>query len=129
MKLDHTIIPCSNNETSARFYTDILSLEYCGEYSHFVVVKVDCALKLLFDTRTSFESHHYAFQTSQKEYDSILARIKKRGYPFGNGPANRTNAKEYEHEEEKGFYFDDKDGHILEVITQAGVCHEDQGNE
>lgn len=52
MKLDHTIIPSSDKEANARFYADYLGLEYCGEYTHFTVVRMESGLKLLFDTRS-----------------------------------------------------------------------------
>ncbi len=118
MRLDHTIIPSSDKEANARFYADCLGLKYCGDYTHFIVVKMNSGLKLLFDTRSQFEPHHYAFQCSTEEYDAVLARIKKSAHPFGDSPVNRTNSREYFYEGDKGFYFDDKDGHILEVITQ-----------
>jgi len=118
MRLDHTIVPCCDSIKSAEFYADVLGLEYCGEYAHFVVVKVDSDLKLLFNTKTGFEHHHYAFQTDRQEYDAILTRIRQSEYPFGDSPVNRDNFKEYRRDSEKGFYFDDPDGHILEVITK-----------
>ncbi len=118
MKLDHTIVPCSNSKECAEFYVDTLGLEHGGKLAHFEVVKIGPDLKLLFDAKINFEPHHYAFQAGMEEYDSILRRIKKRQYPFGNSPSNRVNSKEYEGESEKGFYFDDTDGHVLEVITK-----------
>lgn len=119
MTLDHTIIPCSNNKERAEFYASILGLERAGEYSHFEVVVAGHGLKLLFDTRINFESHHYAFRAEPEEYNAIFKRIKRRNIQFGSSPGNRSNAKEYEHDGEKGFYFDDIDGHVLEVITTA----------
>lgn len=119
MTLDHTIVPCSNSKERSEFYATILGLEYCGEYSHFEVVKAGPELKLLFDTRTNFESHHYAFRANPDEYSAILKRIKRRNLPYGGSPGNRTNSEEYEHDGEKGFYFDDIDGHVLEVITET----------
>jgi len=117
MKLDHTIVPCFDSKASAEFYADLLGMVYCGEYSHFIVVKVDSNLKLLFNSTATFEHHHYAFQASRQEYDAILNRIREREYLFGDGPTNRDNLKEYVRDKEKGFYFDDPDGHVLEVIT------------
>lgn len=119
MTLDHTIIPCSNSKERSEFYATILGLEHGGEYSHFQVVMAGHDLKLLFDTRTNFESHHYAFRADPDEYSAILRRIKRRSLAFGSSPGNRTNSEEYEHDGERGFYFDDIDGHVLEVITQT----------
>lgn len=121
MKLDHTIVPCSNSKECAEFYVDILGLEHGEKLAHFEVVKVGADLKLLFDIKANFESHHYAFQASVEEYNSILSRIKNREYPFGDSPGNRGNSREYEYKGEKGFYFDDIDGHVLEVITKVKI--------
>ena len=119
MTLDHTIIPCSNSKERSEFYAAILGLEHRGEYSHFEVVMAGHDLKLLFDTRPNFESHHYAFRASADEYNAILKRIKRRNLLFGSSPGNRVNSEEYESDGNKGFYFDDIDGHVLEVITEA----------
>ena len=121
MKLDHTIVPCANKRRSAEFYADILGLEYCGPLYHFEAVKVDADLTLLFDTSRQHGAHHYAFRTNRDEYAAILARIRNRQFPYGSSPRNRVDLKEYQNETEKGFYFDDLDGHVLEVITSSRV--------
>ena len=117
MKLDHTIISCSDKIASAKFYAEILGFKEGGSHYSFEVVHVDDTLKLLFSTRKHISSNHYAFRASAKEYDTILNRLIVRNLPYGNSPTDRNNQLEYIREEEKGFYFDDPDGHILEVIT------------
>lgn len=117
MKLDHTIVPCADNQQSAEFYAEILGLEYRGPLYHFEAVKVGAGLMMLFDTSGQFESHHYAFRASRDEYEAALNRIRHLQIPYGSSPGNRVNLMEYQNEAEKGFYFDDADGHVLEVIT------------
>jgi len=119
MKLDHTIVPCMNKERTAGLYADILGLINLGVKSHFTAVKVNDDLTLLFDHRDVFEPHHYAFRVSTKEFEAIMARIKQKGIPFGSGPANRSDGKMYDRENERGFYFDDENGHVLEVIVDT----------
>jgi catechol 2,3-dioxygenase-like lactoylglutathione lyase family enzyme len=118
MKLDHTIIYCSDKMASAQFYAEILGLKKGGSHYSFEVLHVDDTLKLLFSNRHHISSNHYAFRTSAKEYDTVLSRLTVRSLPYGNSPTDRTNELEYRQAEEKGFYFDDPDGHILEVITE-----------
>ena len=118
MKLDHTIVPCLDNTVSAEFYADILNLKQGGSHFSFEVVHVDDTLKLLFSNRKKVRPNHYAFRASAQEYDIVLNRIITRSLPYGDSPAERHNQSEYLREDDKGFYFDDPDGHILEVMTE-----------
>ena len=120
MKLDHTIVPCLDNTVSAEFYADILNLKQDEPHFSFEVVHVDDTLKLLFSNRKKVRSNHYAFRASAMEYDIVLNRIITRGLPYGDSPAERHNQSEYLRGDDKGFYFDDPDGHILEVMTERG---------
>lgn len=119
MRLDHTIVPAKNSEKSGRFYAEIFGIQYVGEYGHFIAVKVNGDLKLLFKETKDFKSHHYAFKVSDQEYSEILNRVKNIGIAFGDSPADRANNKIYQRKNETGFYFDDENGHILEVIKNV----------
>ena len=66
--LDHTIVPARDNEASARFFAEMLGLEYKGPNGHFAPVYVNDSLTFDFDDRDSFESHHYAFHISDEEF-------------------------------------------------------------
>ena len=117
MHLDHTIIPARNSVSSAAFYADILGLTNLGLYEHFQAVAVDDTLKLLFSQKESFESRHYAFIVTEQEYTEIFSRINNNpAVSFGDSPADRTNKQVYLSDSREGFYFDDENGHILEVI-------------
>ncbi|MEE8588294.1 MAG: VOC family protein [Sulfurimonadaceae bacterium] len=118
MKLDHTIVPCTDKIASAKFYAEILGFKEDGSHYSFEVLYVDDTLKLLFSNRKHISSNHYAFRASAKEYDTVLNRLIIRSLPYGSSPTERNNQLEYIREEEKGFYFDDPDGHILEVMTE-----------
>ena len=118
MKLDHTIVPCSDKIASAKFYVEILHFKRGEPHFSFEVVHVNDTLKLLFNKRNSVRSHHYAFRASAKEYDTVLNRLITRSLPYGSSPTERNNQSEYLREDDKGFYFDDPDGHILEIMTE-----------
>src|ERR1051325_6407122 len=86
-QLDHTIVPAHDKEESARFLARILGLEYNGMWGPFAPVKVNETLSLDFDDRRKeFQSHHYAFITSDAEFDQVLQRVKSEGLKFGSGP-------------------------------------------
>jgi catechol 2,3-dioxygenase-like lactoylglutathione lyase family enzyme len=115
--LDHTIVPAHDNEASARFFAGIFGLKYGGAMSHFAPVQVNDSLTLDFDTRSSFESHHYAFKVAASEFDAIFQRVKDAGLAYGSGPRTPDDMSINHRDGGRGFYFKDLDGHLLEVLT------------
>jgi len=115
--LDHTIVPAQDKEKSARFFADIFGLEYTGNIQHFAPVQVNDSLTFDFDTSTEFESHHYAFKVSEREFDAILGRIKSAGVPYGSGPFSLENMEINQRRGGRGVYFCDPNGHVLELLT------------
>ncbi|MGA3141248.1 MAG: hypothetical protein ABSD09_20600 [Xanthobacteraceae bacterium] len=88
--LNHTIVPAHDKAASAKFFAGIFGLKP-GRTGYFAPVKVNKSLTLLFDEEDKFESHHLAFHVSKKEFDAILARIKKQNIAIGRAvePARR----------------------------------------
>jgi catechol 2,3-dioxygenase-like lactoylglutathione lyase family enzyme len=115
--LDHTIVPAHDNEASARFFARIFDLDYEGSASHFAPVRVNEALVLDFDTRKTFDVHHYAFKVSDPEFDAIFGRVKDEGLAYGSGPFTPDNMAINHRGGGRGFYFKDPNGHLLEVLT------------
>ena len=115
--LNHTIVPSHNKTKSARFYSRIFGFDYFGEFSHFVVVKVNDTLSLDFDNREKFESHHYAFKVSEQEFDEIFGRIKAENIKYGSGPFEPENMRINHNDGGRGVYFRDPSGHLLEMLT------------
>ena len=61
---------------------------------------------------------HYAFLVSESEFDKIFDRVREQSHPYWADPA-QTQAGEINHNDGgRGFYFEDPDGHFLEVITR-----------
>ena len=117
ISLNHTIVPAHNKVESARFYARVFGFEYVGEFSHFIVVRVNDTLSLDFDHAKSFESHHYAFKVSDPEFDEIFARLETEGIAFGSTPYETGNMKINHNYGGRGVYFCDANGHILEMLT------------
>lgn len=115
--LDHTIVPAHDNEASARFFAGIFGLQYAGAMSHFAPVQVNDSLTLDFDTRSSFEPHHYAFKVADAEFDAIFQRVKDAGLAYGSGPRTPDDMSINHRGGGRGFYFKDPNGHLLEVLT------------
>ena len=115
--LNHTIVPARDKVESAKFYSRIFGFEYIGEFSHFIVVKVNDTLSLDFDEREKFESHHYAFKVSEPEFDEIFGRLKGENIKYGSGPFNSENMSINHNDGGRGLYFRDPSGHLLEILT------------
>jgi len=115
--LDHTIVPARDKVASAQFFARIFGLAYRGPHSHFAPVKVNDGLTLDFDDREVFESHHYAFRVGDAEFDAIFDRVKGEGIAYGSGPRSRTDMQINHRNSGRGFYFEDPNGHVLEVMT------------
>jgi hypothetical protein len=68
------------------------------------------------ETDAPIEPRHFAFLVSEAEFDEIFQRIRDRPYwadPFGREP-NSINT----YDDGRGEYFDDPNGHLLEIITR-----------
>lgn len=115
--LNHTIVPAHDKEASARFFAEIFGLEYKGLAGHFAPVRIDDNLTLDFDNRDEFDWHHYAFKVGDDVFDAVLGRVKEAGLPYGSGPASRTDGQLNNRRGGRGFYFDDPNGHVLELMT------------
>ncbi len=119
--LDHHIVPAHDKEASARWFAEIMGLEYKGPWGHFAPVKVDEYLSLDFDTSEDFQTSHYAFLVTDPEFDEILGRVQGKKIVYGSGPFDHTDMEINHHFEGRGFYFEDPNGHLLEVITHTYV--------
>ncbi|MEK7792626.1 MAG: VOC family protein [Pseudomonadota bacterium] len=115
--LNHTIVPCFDNVESAKFYCRLFGFEYIGEFSRFIVVRVNDTLCLDFDSRDKFESNHYAFKVSEQEFDEIFERLKTENIKYGSGPSEADDMTINLNYGGRGVYFRDQNGHLLELLT------------
>ena len=114
--LNHTIVPARDKVAAAKFFAKIFGLKR-GRTGYFAPVRVNKSLTLLFDRDTKFESHHLAFHVSDREFDSILARIKQSKIAFGSAPWSLDDGKLNNWGGGRGVYFQDPNGHVLELMT------------
>src|ERR1700719_4368081 len=91
--LNHMIVPAHDKEVSAKFFARMFGLKYEGAMSHFAPVRINETLNHGFDNWENVEMHHYAFQVGDAEFDSIFARIKEAGIPYGSGPLTQEDMR------------------------------------
>ena len=115
--LNHTIVHSKNKIDSAKFYEEIFGFEFIKEWGPFAVVRVNPTLLLLFGTQDDFSKAHYAFKVTDQQFDEIFERVKLRSISFGSGPHSSRDNKINNHYGGRGVYFEDPNGHLLEIIT------------
>jgi catechol 2,3-dioxygenase-like lactoylglutathione lyase family enzyme len=116
--LNHTIVRCSDKHASAQFLTDILGLPEPTTYGPFVVVQVDNEVSLDYaDDHGRVHPQHYAFMVSDAEFDQIQSRIVERGLTYWADPFHAHEGEINTNDGGRGLYWDDPDGHNLEIIT------------
>lgn len=119
LQLNHTIVNARDPSASARFLTEILGLPAPERFLHFHVVSLANGVSLDYCRDEGRpEIQHFAFLASEEEFDAILARIQARGVPYRAGPGPGSPGQINRHDGGRGVYFDDPDGHVLEVITR-----------
>ena len=91
---------------------------------YFIQVQINDSLTFDFadsedyDDPETGQSHHYAFHISEGEFDEILARVKEKGILYGSGPFDAKDGQINTRRGGRGFYFEDPNGHLLEVMTK-----------
>ena len=119
VELNHTIVSARDAEASARWLAEILGLPAPTRFGPFVVVQTSNDVSLDFrDSRGEITSQHYAFLVSEEEFDHISARIEEREIPFRADPGGQRPGEINRRDGGRGLYFDDPDGHVLEILTR-----------
>jgi len=117
-KLNHTIVNVSDKQESARFLAEILGLDEPTPYGPFLVVQVANDVSLDFIDAGTVHPQHYAFLVSESEFDEVFDRIKQRELPYWADPHKHQPGEVNTNDGGRGVYWDDPDGHVLEIITR-----------
>jgi catechol 2,3-dioxygenase-like lactoylglutathione lyase family enzyme len=117
--LDHIIVHARDKEATARFLTEILGLEPHRNLGHFAVVRIGPTSLDLIETDGDISSRHFAFRVSEGDFDAIFARLQARGLPYWADPFRGAPGQVNRWDDGRGVYFDDPNGHLLEIITRS----------
>ena len=118
-KLNHTIVYSRDKRASAAFLSEVLGLPAPVPFGPFMGVQAGNEVTLDFiDADGEITAQHYAFLINEAEFDEILARIRERKLPYWADPAQRQHGKINTRDGGRGVYFEDPNGHLLEVLTR-----------
>ena len=119
VQLNHTIVSARDNVASATFMTEILGLPaadsvrslHGGRGGQRRVASTS-------STRDAVTPQHYAFLISEAEFDEIFGRVQGRGLAYWADPMRNHPGEINRRDGGRGIYFEDPDGHFLEVLTR-----------
>ena len=120
--LNHTIVWCRDNKISARYLTEILGLEDAKSWGPFMIVEMSNGVSLdyhdFYDPDGEILPQHYAFLVTEDDFNEIFARIQAGGQDYWADPDLKTKGEINDNDGGHGVYFQDPDGHLLEIITR-----------
>jgi catechol 2,3-dioxygenase-like lactoylglutathione lyase family enzyme len=119
VQLNHTIVHSRDKREAAEFLCAILGLPDPVPYGPFLAVACDNGATLDFADyhQGEFMPQHYAFLVGEAEFDEIFGRIKERELPYWADPSHRQPGAINTNDGGRGLYWDDPNGHVLEIIT------------
>ena len=118
-QLNHTIVWCSDRHRSSAFLAEVLGLPPPRTFLHFEIVDAANGVSLDFMEKDGpIALQHYAFLVGDAEFDAGMARIRARDLTFWADPARSQPGEINRHWGGRGVYFEDPDGHLLELITK-----------
>jgi catechol 2,3-dioxygenase-like lactoylglutathione lyase family enzyme len=119
VQLNHTIVAARDSRASAEFLAEVLGLPAPETFGPFVMVQPTNDVTLDFmATDAEIHTQHYAFLVSEDEFDEIFGRIQGRGLDYWADPYHREPGVINTRDGGRGIYFDDPNGHNLEILTR-----------
>ena len=119
VQFNHTILSARDARASAEFLAEMLGLPDPVHWGPFEVVATENGANLDYmDIEGDIIPQHYAFKTSESEFDEIFGRIRERQLPYWADPGQTQLGEINHHDGGRGIYFRERNGHLLEIITR-----------
>lgn len=119
IQFNHTIVPARDARASAASLAGILGRDAPVQFGPFWTVSLDNGVTLDFqNSDEAMPIEHYAFLVSEAEFDAIFARIREHKLTYWADPAHRLPNQINHHDGGRGLYWNDPNGHYLEIITR-----------
>ncbi|GGZ00107.1 VOC family protein [Streptomyces nitrosporeus] len=120
VRLDHTAVYASDRRLSAEFIAVILGLEVGAPFGPFLPVDLGNGVTLdYYEKRTEpIQSQHYAFLVPEDRFDAAVARLEAVGVTYYADPGHTEPGRTDSLFGGRGAYFEDPDGHNMEIMTR-----------
>ena len=124
IQFNHTIVPAREAQASATWLAQILGRDPPVQFGPFWTVALDNGVTLDFQhSDEAMPIEHYAFLVSEAEFDAIFERIRARQLPYWADPMHRRPGEINRNDGGRGLYWNDPNGHYLEIITRPYGSH------
>ncbi|MFE2579023.1 VOC family protein [Streptomyces sp. NPDC059378] len=123
VQLNHTAVYASDRHLSAEFIAAILGLRVGAPFGPFLPVDLGNGVTLdYYEKRDEpIQSQHYAFLVPDEQFDAVIARLEVVGVTYYADPSHTEPGRINRLFGGRGAYFDDPDGHSMEVMTRPYV--------
>ncbi|MFB7506919.1 VOC family protein [Streptomyces broussonetiae] len=123
VQLNHTAVYASDRHLSAEFIAAILGLKVGAPFGPFLPVDLGNGVTLdYYEKRDEpIQSQHYAFIVPEAQFDTMIARLEAVGVTYYADPGHTEPGRINRLFGGRGAYFDDPDGHNLEIMTRPYV--------
>ncbi|MEU1600315.1 VOC family protein [Streptomyces sp. NPDC005708] len=119
VELNHTIVAAHDKQASARFLADVLGVDVAPDFGPFAPVEIANGVTLDFmETEEPITPQHYAFLVSEDDFDAIFTRIRAGRLRYWADPYHHRPGEINHNDGGRGAYFDDPNGHNLEILTR-----------
>ncbi|MFE7467571.1 VOC family protein [Streptomyces sp. NPDC057499] len=120
VELNHTAVYATDRYLSAEFIAAILGLEVGSPFGPFLPVDLGNGVTLdYYEKRDeAVQPQHYAFLVPEERFDAMIARLETVGATYYADPGHTEPGRINRLFGGRGAYFDDPDGHNMEIMTR-----------
>ncbi|MFD8974525.1 MULTISPECIES: VOC family protein [Streptomyces] len=120
IQLNHTVVHSYDRSLSAHFLADILGLEVGAPFGPFLPVDLSNGVTLdYYESKgAQIQPQHYAFLVPDEGFDAMIDRLEAAGVTYYADPGHTEPGKVNGLFGGRGAYFDDPDGHNMEIMTR-----------
>ncbi|MGW0664352.1 VOC family protein [Streptodolium elevatio] len=120
VQLNHTVVHAADPALSAEFIAVVLGLEVGARFGPFLPVDLGNGVTLdYYEMRDEpIQPQHYAFLVPDEAFDAMLARLDTLGIVYYADPGHTELGRTNDLFGGRGAYFDDPDGHNMEIMTR-----------
>ncbi|CAL9655379.1 Glutathione transferase FosA [Streptomyces sp. enrichment culture] len=123
VQLNHIAVHAHDRRLSAEFLAAVLGLGVGAPFGPFLPVDLGNGVTLdYYEKRDEpIQPQHYAFLVPEEQFDTMIARLEAVGVAYYADPGHTEPGRVNDLFGGRGAYFDDPDGHNMEIMTRPYV--------